>query len=250
MNCTACIASLHDYVDGALSADDSRAFDAHIITCADCRSQLESLQALRQRTRELPRELAPARDLWAGIATQIVPATVASDHECDQREPERDPIIAAPEFRARRSRTPVLHWFLPLAVAASVAIVARYAERMLPLRSSLPGWSVAAVEGAPRVDEIAVRQEGLLRVGQWLVTDDSSRAKVTVGSIGNVNVEPNSRLRLVGVAATDHRLELARGTMSAFIYAPPRLFFVNTPSATAVTSHSRTAIASRSSAPA
>ena len=49
-----------------------------------------------------------------------------------------------------------------------------------------------------------------------------------------MNVEPNSRLRLAGVGATDHRLELARGTMNAFIWAPPRLFFVDTPSATAV----------------
>jgi hypothetical protein len=33
--------------------------------------------------------------------------------------------------------------------------------------------------------------------------------------------------------ATEHRLELARGRMSAHIWAPPRLFFVDTPSAVA-----------------
>src|SRR6185369_17722047 len=32
---------------------------------------------------------------------------------------------------------------------------------------------------------------------------------------------------------TEHRLELARGKMSAMIWAPPRLFFVDTPSAVA-----------------
>jgi hypothetical protein len=74
----------------------------------------------------------------------------------------------------------------------------------------------------------------MFRVGQWLETDAASRARVEVGRIGEVSVEPNSRLRLTGVAETDHRLELAHGTVSAFIVAPPRLFFVDTPSATAV----------------
>jgi hypothetical protein len=93
---------------------------------------------------------------------------------------------------------------------------------------------VAALAGAPRVDARTVRHEARFRLGQWLETDAASRARVDVGSIGEVNVEPNSRLRLMGVAATDHRLELSRGAMSALIWAPPRLFFVDTPAATAV----------------
>src|SRR5262249_5894275 len=52
--------------------------------------------------------------------------------------------------------------------------------------------------------------------------------------IGEVTVDPNSRLRLAAMADADQRLELARGSMSAFIWAPPRLFFVDTPSATAI----------------
>jgi len=40
-------------------------------------------------------------------------------------------------------------------------------------------------------------------------------------------------VRLVETRATEHRLELARGTLHARIYAPPRLFFVDTPSAVA-----------------
>jgi hypothetical protein len=126
-----------------------------------------------------------------------------------------------------------LRWFVPLAMAASIAILATFAERHIVPRNTA-GWSGAALSGTPRVDARDVRAETRMRVGQWLVTDDAARAKVVVGSIGEVSLEPNSRLRLVGMAATDHRLELARGTLNAMIWAPPRLFFVNTPSATAV----------------
>ncbi|MGH2566856.1 MAG: FecR domain-containing protein, partial [Bacteroidota bacterium] len=75
---------------------------------------------------------------------------------------------------------------------------------------------------------------GKLRVGELLETDQSSRARVEVGLIGHVDIEPNSRIRLIDAKLTDHRLALEQGTIHATIWAPPRLFFVQTPSALAV----------------
>jgi hypothetical protein len=72
-----------------------------------------------------------------------------------------------------------------------------------------------------------------LAVGEWLETDASSRAKIDVGTIGQVEIDPNTRVRLLETRPTEHRLELLRGRMSAHIWAPPRLFFVDTPSAVA-----------------
>jgi len=70
-------------------------------------------------------------------------------------------------------------------------------------------------------------------MGQVLETDGRSRARIAVGSIGNVDIDENTRVRLLATEPTEHRLELTRGKMSARIWAPPRLFFVDTPSAVA-----------------
>lgn len=223
MNCTDCPRWLHDYVDGELSADNVRAVEAHMAGCATCRTALDSLRTLRSLTRKLPREIAPTRDLWTELKTEIASPSRAAVSDL------AEPLIA---FRPAKQTSP-LHWLAPLAMAASVALLATFAERQITSRNS-SGWAVAALSGTPRVDARDVRDDTRMRVGQWLETDNAARAKVVVGAIGEVSVEPNSRLRLVGMAATDHRLELARGTMSAMIFAPPRLFFVNTPSATAV----------------
>jgi hypothetical protein len=75
---------------------------------------------------------------------------------------------------------------------------------------------------------------GRLAVGEWLVTDAFSRARLTVGTIGEVLVEPNTRVRLLEAGAQKQRLHLALGTVTAFILAPPRQFVVETPSAHAV----------------
>lgn len=95
-------------------------------------------------------------------------------------------------------------------------------------------WEVARIEGAPKVGANRIEGSGRLAVGEWLETDHSSRAKINVADIGQVDIWPNSRVRLVETSPTEHRLAMARGRLHAMINAPPRLFFVDTPSAVAV----------------
>ena len=73
-----------------------------------------------------------------------------------------------------------------------------------------------------------------LGVGQTLVTDGRSKANVSIADIGTVNVEPNTRLRLIAGGNGHNRLALDRGTIHAYIWALPGVFTVDTPSATAV----------------
>jgi hypothetical protein len=216
MNCTDWSDRLHDFVDGELPRADAQALEAHLAGCADCRRALESLRALRVATMALEREIAPERDLWAGIASEL--------------KTDRAPVVPFPVTPARR---PWSLTFLPLAVAASIAALFFVVERTPPAPRG-PAWNVSSVDGAPRINTRAIVGAGQIHVGQWLETDHASRARVDVAEIGYVNVAPNSRLKLVNTSATDHRVELARGEMHALIWAPPRLFFVNTPSATAV----------------
>ncbi len=96
------------------------------------------------------------------------------------------------------------------------------------------GWSVQAVAGSPLIDGQTLEGSGLLRRGGRLVTDGASRARIAVGRIGRVDVDPDTRLQLVSMGGRDHRLSLERGTIHAQISAPPRFFFVNTPSSTAI----------------
>jgi hypothetical protein len=124
-------------------------------------------------------------------------------------------------------------WLRPLAAVA--AIVLLVAAGFWWLRSANgTGWEVESLAGAPRVGSEALEGKGRLPVGEWLETDAASRARIAVGLIGEVEVEPRSRLRLVRAQARDHRLALAHGRMRARIWAPPRLFFVETPAALAV----------------
>jgi hypothetical protein len=106
-------------------------------------------------------------------------------------------------------------------------------------RPQSPSWKVVRLDGSPSVGSKRVAETGRIAVGEWLQTDASSRASVSIGEsgageIGTVEVEPNSRIRLMVAKPNEHRLALARGEISAVVSAPPRLFFVDTPASTAV----------------
>jgi len=156
-------------------------------------------QELQDAAKRLPRTIEPPQDLWPGIRERI---------------------------RRRKTRSRLLIW-VPLAVAAGVGGI----QLLGPHGET---WAVQRVAGTPRVNDAPLSGSGTMRVGQWLVTDDSSRARIAVGAIGQVDVQPGTRVRLVRAEATDHRLALAFGGIHAKVDAPPRLFFVDTPAGTAV----------------
>jgi hypothetical protein len=106
--------------------------------------------------------------------------------------------------------------------------------RRLPDTPSNPtaSWAVETIAGTPKIGNSA--DGGTLAVGELLETDSRSRARIAVADIGNVDVAPNSRVRLINTTSAEHRLSLERGQVHAKINAPPRLFIVDTPSAVAV----------------
>jgi len=68
---------------------------------------------------------------------------------------------------------------------------------------------------------------------EWIETG-ASTVSIAIGNIGTVEVQPNTRVRVVTETMAEHRLRLARGEIRAKISAPPRLFFVDTASGTAI----------------
>jgi hypothetical protein len=206
------------YYHDELLPEQSRQVAEHLISCPRCRSEFEEIKFGAKLAAQLP--LLPAPDsLWCEIE-------IALDRN-GRQEPSRDrwrfiPFVTQPRFALAAAASIVL------VVAAFAAFLMHHA----PKKTSST-WDVARLDGTPRIGSALVSDKGKLAVGQWLETDGSSRAKINVGGIGQVEIDPNTRVRLIETNPTEHRLELARGRLSAFISAPPKLFFVNTPSAVA-----------------
>ena len=122
--------------------------------------------------------------------------------------------------------------FLIPALAAAATIVAMIGVTW-QTTGGTRSWEVERMAGQPRIGGSALAGIGRLGVGQTLITDAASRARLDVSTIGQATVDTDSRVRLVDTREGHHQLALERGTLHAFITAPPGQFVVDTPSATA-----------------
>jgi len=207
---------LSAYCHGEVASEQSRQIAEHLIGCNRCRTQFEEIKLGVKLAERLPQFSAPD-SLWMDLQTHLVAETKTNK-------------LAATKLSAFSSR----FWQPGFAGAlAGLILIAGFAALWFYSRESRPFWEVARLNGAPRIGSSRMDEKGRLAVGQWLETDGSSRAQIEVGSIGQVEVDPNTRVRLVETKPTEHRLELAHGRMSAKIWAPPRLFFVDTPAGVA-----------------
>jgi hypothetical protein len=121
--------------------------------------------------------------------------------------------------------------FLGLTAAAVIVLVAGAAWFAVGQRRA--GWEVQTIAGQPVLDGRTLDDSGQLRRGTWLETGNESKARVMVGEIGRVDVDPNTRVQLIATSPRQHRMALKQGTIHALIWAPPKFFVVDTPSAVA-----------------
>lgn len=130
---------LDDYASGTLTLPEREEVRAHLDTCHDCRADAEALAALLADAAALPHDVAPPRDLWAGIASRLEPrgSLVADDTVAVERPgapallivgaPVESPETPAEEeggarvvpFRRRTVQVP--RWLL---AAAAVTVMA------------------------------------------------------------------------------------------------------------------------------
>jgi len=122
------------------------------------------------------------------------------------------------------------YYWLPVAACLLMAVGAGLRLAWQPG----PDWKVVALSGTPLIDGRPVASLGRIGVGGLLETDGLSRAKLRMGLMGAIEIEPNTRVRLTATGAGRHRIALESGTISARLWAPPATLFVDTPSATAI----------------
>src|SRR6266566_4103500 len=146
-----------------------------------------------------------------------------------QAAPAFDPVTELRPVKGRMRFFNLRFSFQLAAVAATVVIAATlfyFLRRPNAPVDSGPSWEVARLEGTPRLGWHSLGEKsgtGKLGIGQALVTDSSSRASIRLDETGSVEVDAESRLRVVTNGPGRKRLSLERctWTMPARAFSGP-----------------------------
>jgi hypothetical protein len=193
---------LSAYDHGELSTDERLLVESHLRGCAKCRADYDEIHFGIRLASQLSLSSAPD-SLW----NELQSATT--------NQPRR--------------------FVMPLTLAAASIVAAILMGVFLNgYIDDRPSWEVTAVRGIARIGNAELKSAGCLREGQALQTEAGSEADVNIADIGRLTLDPNTRIRLLVTRSEEHRIALDRGKVEARTSAPPRLFIVDTPSATAV----------------
>ena len=238
---------LSAYCHGELPPEECRRVAEHLLHCQRCRSEYEEIKLGAQLAARLAHSEAPA-SLWNELELML-DLEVRNAHRSSAAELGSKTRFTAEAQRTQRERrglTKVLVnplrslWVLcasavnehyairtpdsrrgKILIAAlcsvlvvligSVWVYLRWQQREVTQNG--PAWAVKRLEGSPKIGERQMGAQGRLAIGQWLVTDEASRAQISVGDIGEVRVEPNSRIGLMAARAEEHRLAIPKGKL-------------------------------------
>jgi len=204
---------LTPHIDGELEEFDRQRLQKHLERCARCRAEHERLLFASRMVSllELPDQSPAGRKSWS------VPVASQSDYR----------------QRAWRILTPVTAAIL---LVASVLFVWHriHQQPVSPLRAPDASWGVVRLSGAPSINSDRIGRTSELKPDDWLETDKNSRAMLNLGIMGQIEVDPDTRIGLVTLRPDEQKLAMTRGRIFATIMAPPRVFTVETPSAVAV----------------
>ncbi|MGH7645223.1 MAG: zf-HC2 domain-containing protein [Gemmatimonadales bacterium] len=159
-------AVLNALADGTLEAADRAAVERHVAQCLACRRVVNGLRALLAGVAALPREIAPARDLWAGIEDRLGKGEGGRVPRPTARLPDR-PTARPPD---RPSARPPVRRFWLAAAAAVLALLATGTALVLLRDVPVPqiadrpsarppdrlGWVVLEGEYSRAADEVAL----------------------------------------------------------------------------------------------
>jgi hypothetical protein len=188
------------YIEGSA---DATLVERHLAECERCRAEYIQVREGMAALEHLPLVEAPA-SIWREIESVL---------------------------NASAKRRALAPWKLGFAMLG--ALVAAGSTYWIVVRSAAR-WEVDGLSGSPVVGTKHITGAGRVSAGEWVETDARSSARIKIGHIGTVVLAPNTRARVVATPPQEHRIALAHGEIHAEISAPPRLFFVDTASGTAV----------------
>lgn len=204
---------LSAFLDHELSAEEKQKVGEHILHCQECRKEHDEIKFAGDLAKNLERTDAPS-STWRNIEAELEGKKVAVNF-----------------FKPR---------FLAAAFASLIVIFGLAAVFYLNFPNAQPPETAKNINAEEKtawaVENISKdsTENALLKVGEILETDENSSAKIEVADIGQVEIAPNSLVKLVGSSEKEHRIALEYGSLEAKIFAPPRLFVVDTPTAQAV----------------
>lgn len=220
---------LNDYFDEKLSIEVNTEIQVHLSECTECSQYLFSLQDLMKKADHLPRNIKPPTDFWNDIfisISNIKTENMKQQEETDLKElakvskvskeenKERDKRLKAEKLLKRESRKAAfLQNFQGLWFKYTLIGLTLFALLFLIYKNFLSKGNVWEVIKHQVGSSSYSESFGNLEENQFLETNSVTRLEIRVPKLGNIFLEPDSKIERL---RSLNKIHLLKGSISVF----------------------------------
>lgn len=193
---------LYQYADESISTHELAEL-CEVIPDPEVDDLVLQFRSWKRSIRKAPLPDPPRRQIWNAIEDDLRPQKPLAQRLSHSKDRLMDRLFPAPVIGA---------------LAAVIAVIVILIGGPMTEPDALTSWKRGTGD--------------FLREGA--VIHAQTRESISSDAVGSIALAEGTSLRLVKSDSTEHRLRLEHGTIDAVVTTPPRVFFVETPSATAV----------------
>ncbi len=224
---------LKDYIDGLLPDEMRADIEYHLKNCSKCNSEIGDLNSVIEEAKSITRISEPKQKLWEEKSKDYKIEHIRGNRSSHQLSFTKK-NYGAYEYPRSLAPHPKLNPHSKLIVfliALGSLLATSLIGYMLFTKSDTAFWTVEKTAGSPFVGTGKISGTGLLSVGDWIITDDTSSAKLKLGLMGSMEVLPNSRIQLISLTSSEYRMGFYGGKIKVNTWSSPGMFVIETPTA-------------------
>lgn len=232
---------IDEYLEGMISLKDKNNMDLHISCCENCSAYMSETTSIVKNLSILPRETSTLSiqkkdELWErvsdGIDSEAIPQSEDTE-PVDSKSSDKGNSFTKYKYILTGIAAALVITFLVIAIQKINLKDVQLAQQQNVF--GLPTyWKVSNIKGNSLIGDVAMSNIDSIKEGQYIMTNDSSRAELVIANMGRVIIEPNSKIIFVKGADGNNRISVEYGTIEANMKTDSKTFFVEMPSAVAM----------------
>jgi hypothetical protein len=228
---------IDELADGEISDSNRLELSTHMKDCLECSIVYEQTLMLKEKIKKIPSEVKPSQSVWNRINEKITEDNIevkqVGGNFFTIVNTAKDTVVVPQDDEPKKGKS-----YFKYIIAACVVVFLGLVSIPFIYRASTDNpdatafayWHVTKVKGTPVINDGAksIASFDSLKAGDWIETDDSSKAIITIAGLGQITVEPKSRVKILNSEKGEHKVLLEYGTINTDFSQKSEKFSIET----------------------
>lgn len=233
MNCTEVKYYMNDYANGILLDEVRAEIHLHLNSCNSCSKLLDETLTKNASSKQSEKFSSRNRNTASRTIAKRKVKKIRVRHPQNKIPPESAFSIDSDESNSVEILNSNSIYnnklFVFAGIISAIAFGAIFAFIIFD-RSSSTFWPVEKISGHPVIESRVLANKDVLKIGETLFTDAKSKALLKIGQSGEIEVQPESEIKIVETPSAEHQLVINRGKINSISHSALTLFSISTPS--------------------